>query len=150
MNELDQLIKDSLLKLRDAIAKNIQSTGSNASGKTIQSMVVEGGNGVFSLLGRAFFGSLETGRKRGKATPVSVILDWLMAKGLAKGDGRENLSFAFAISRTHAKVGSSLHRKGGRTDIYTEEIEKFKQKLYKDFASKLELIVINYVGRNNK
>lgn len=147
MGELDKLIWQSLIDLRNAIIKNIQSTGSNASGKTIRSLVVEKEVNNFTLVGRSYFGSIETGRRSGRPTPIGVILEWINAKGIG-GSEKENLSFAYAISKTHAKKGSSLHRKGGRTDIYTNEIESFKQKLYKDFASKLELIIVDYVNRN--
>jgi len=66
--------------LKDKIAANIHSEGKNASGKTIESMqVLETDKGA-KLIGRSFFGVLETGRKPGKRPPYENIYQWTLDK----------------------------------------------------------------------
>lgn len=105
------------------IQQNLASTGSNASGKTSQSLrftvTQEGEVVTLQVTGRPFFMTVETGRK---ATPtykpskafVDRIQEWMKARGLP---GK-----AYAIAQAIHKKGTKLHRTGGRKDIVSSVI----------------------------
>lgn len=123
--EAEFIVKSELEWLKQRIAFNIVAQGANATGKTIESMKVtttpEGG----TLTGRAYFGTLETGRRGGKIPRnfASIIYDWMQAKGVHAEDGND-ISMAWAISKTIQKKGTLLYRQGGRDTIYSKEITK--------------------------
>lgn len=104
------------------IRANMVSTGTNATGKSSQSLrfevVEDGTKTILRILGKEFFAVVETGRK---ATPqydkpskefVASIREWAKAKGLPEGS-------AYGIARSIHKKGTSLFRQGGRQDIYS-------------------------------
>lgn len=120
-------IKQEMERLKERIAQNIVSTGSNASGDTIRSLFVQvqgeqGGTFVrATLYGRPFFGALETGsrpwKNQYKRVPpffAAIIQEWIDAKGLDLN--------AWAVAYKIMREGSSLYRKGGRRNIYSSEI----------------------------
>ena len=96
-----------------------------ASGKTIASMQVNIDGDTGELVGRPFFGTLETGAKPWKnaasmkKVPASfnaIIEQWIKDKGL-------NLN-SWAVSYKIIHEGTKLYRQGGRADIYSNEIPK--------------------------
>lgn len=121
---------DILSQYGDSTVKRIQvnmaSTGTNASGKTSQSVRfhVESTSTkqTLTILGRAYFFAVETGRKD---TPqyekpskefVQSIQDWMNAKGIPGP--------AYAIAKSiHAK-GTRLFRAGGRKDIVSNVVNQ--------------------------
>ena len=105
----------------DIIRTNLQDTGTNATGSTSQSLrsdMPKPNRVVVS--GKDFIYVVETGRKAGKPTPISDLIEWLQT-GKASFEG-SILSAAHAISQTHAKFGSKLFREGGRDDIITPAV----------------------------
>lgn len=132
------IIKQELETLKGSIINNMRSAGEVASGRTIASLHVTDEPERATLWGRFPFGTLETGRKPGKVPYKfgDIILKWMHDKGLHgtpmpyKTDRahkytpqeRGDLSMAYAIAWTIHKTGTSLHRKGGRADIYSNVI----------------------------
>lgn len=143
------MIEDVLTKHGLAIVRNIQdnlkSTGTNASGKTSDSVRFEVSNssGVVTLRvigGRAFFPTVETGSKPAKTDVppremIQSLTEWAQDKGVEASP--------WAIAKTILKKGSKLYREGGRTDIYTNVIEDSKKLIRRDILAdqKKELII---------
>lgn len=117
------VLREELENLKQRIIANHRAAGQVASGKTIKSMqvIVDGDTG--ELIGRKQFWNLETGtppwRNPTNRVPYSfhaVIDQWIKDKGL-------NLN-AWAVAYKIIHEGTKLHRQGGRSDIYSNEIPK--------------------------
>lgn len=142
-NVIREIIGDELLSLRDRIINNHIAAGQKASGRTIESMQIETTPTSGILFARRAVGTLETGRGSG-AVPKGfneIIYQWIMDKGIQVApipytrkaspkwqpkytpEVRGYMSFAGAVANKIAKEGTSLHREGGRKDIYSNEIE---------------------------
>lgn len=141
---VEKIILEELTDLKDRIADNIQSTGRNASGRTVKSMHIETRAQGGTLFGRSYFGTLETGRKPGK-TPerfTEVIKQWVIDKGISYAaieykrkesakwkpkytpQERGLNSFASAVAMSIRNKGTRLYREGGSSDVYSKEIPK--------------------------
>ena len=128
--EQAKILNEELDDLRKRIIKNHISAGQKASGKTIKSIQVDVGDNYGQLTGRKFFGTLETGRKPGKvpANFKDIILKWMQEKEI---NVPKPESFAYLVARKIRIEGTVLYRAGGRSDIYSEEINKTIPKLVK-------------------
>lgn len=119
------VLREELEDLKQRIIANHRNAGQVASGKTIASMQVNVDGDTGELVGRPFFGTLETGSRpwrnasNMKHVPPpfnAVIEQWIKDKGL-------NLN-SWAVSYKIIHEGTKLHRQGGRADIYSNEIPK--------------------------
>lgn len=119
------ILREELEALKVRIIANHRQAGQVASGKTIASMQVNIDGDTGELVGRPFFGTLETGAKpwknaaNMKKVPASfnaIIEQWIKDKGL-------NLN-SWAVSYKIIHEGTKLYRQGGRADIYSNEIPK--------------------------
>lgn len=119
------VLREELEALRDRIIANHRQAGQVASGRTIQSMQVNIDGDSGELVGRPYFGTLETGARPWrnaasmKKVPASfnaVIEQWIKDKGL-------NLN-SWAVAYKIIHEGTRLYRQGGRADIYSNEIPK--------------------------
>lgn len=157
------IIEDELSRLMRRVIDNHVNAGQMASGKTAKSMRVEADEDGGRLVGRAFFGVLETGRKAGKVPHgfIHIIRQWMRDKGIEAEpipyvrpgahkytpQERGNMSMAACIAQTIKKKGTRLYRDGGRHDIYSKEVEQTTKNLLEridKFAkSKIETIPIN-------
>lgn len=141
----------TIQKIRD----NLQSTGTNATGKTAQSLRYEiKDNGdliIMTIYGRPFFATVETGRK---ATPdytkpsvefVASIKQWMIAKG-KEGS-------AYAIAKSIHQKGTKLFRTGGRNDIISSVINQslvddISKSVLESYAGLLQVNIKNIYGSN--
>lgn len=141
-----ELVSSELEALKQRIIENHRSAGQVASGRTIASLKVEVTEDGGILWGRSAFGTLETGRKRGKVPAGfwKIIRQWMDDKGIQveKPD-----SFAYLVARKIAREGTQLFRNGGRSDIYSSEIkgtiERMSDKIGLLFGSEVEHINLN-------
>jgi hypothetical protein len=145
----NELVIGCLERIRERITENILTKGEWASGKTAESMRIEGTENGGRLLGRKYFQSLEDGRPGGKV-PYNfkqIISDWIEAKKLNvspieyKRDGVHKYTpyqrglnqMAGAIAWSIKNHGTRLYQTGGRNDIYSdvisEEVERLKKQL---------------------
>lgn len=152
-----------LEELKADIIQNHMAAGQVASGRTMKSLKVKATEDEGMLVGRRFFSVLETGRKAGK-TPrrfYLIIRQWMKDKGIEAPpmpyktnrphkytpEERGARSMAAAIAETIRKRGTLLHRKGGRDDIYSREVEKamkrIKERLSRFVDSKIAHIKLN-------
>lgn len=149
------ILVQELEELQFRIADNMRSAGQVASGNTIKSMHVESEEYKASLIGRAFFGVLETGSAphRQKANPpidfFSIIKTWMKFKGIHGIDDRETNSIAWAITKTIEKKGTKLYRKGGRADIYSNEIPVTLQRIDDRLFNLVRAEVTSSIKLNN-
>lgn len=140
--EIRDILRDELEKLRERIDANMTTAGQHATGKTRQSMQVnvQGLAGV--LTGRYAFASLETGSRpwsrRPKYVPrffADLIGEWIEAKSL-------NLN-KWAVARTIIDQGSKLYRTGGRSDIYSPELQKTMDAIGDRVTERYAVLVTN-------
>ena len=147
-SETSQELSRELTALRKRITDNMQEADEWATGKTAESMVVEirdESNLTRGLLyGRAFFGALETGSRPWAKPPKRVpkkfantIQEWIKAKNLDLN--------AWAVAYTIMHEGSSLCRRGGRSDIYSNEIPVTLDNL----AERLSIAYVKHIALNS-
>lgn len=125
--DVKSILSSALESAREQIQRNLADTGTNASGKTSQSLVVSVTDTTGELSGRFAFGTVETGRRAGKVPSGfrQIIYQWMQDKGVhADITGRRSqesadMSMAYLIARKIAREGSKLYREGGRKDIYS-------------------------------
>ena len=134
------ILQEELEKLRMNIISNHLKAGQKASGRTAASMHVEASEDSGTLWGRKAFGVLETGRKAGRVPKdfQGIIMQWMRDKGIHAApipyltdrphkytpQQRGELRMSYLIARKIRKEGTRLFRSGGRSDIYTPEVEK--------------------------
>jgi len=120
---LNQESNSFIQKIRD----NLESTGTTATGKTANSMYFklteEGTKIMVEVFGKPFMAVVETGRKptpdkKPSRAMIDNITEWVSARG--KPD-----SMIWAVATKIQKEGTELFKKGGRKDIYSNEIEGF-------------------------
>lgn len=110
----------------EQIRRNLESTGTNATGKTSRSLRyevrVEADSITLKILGKPFINVVETGRK---ATPqydkpseefVASIREWAKAKGVPGA--------AYAIAKSIHQKGTKLFQSGGRTDVISNVVNQ--------------------------
>ena len=164
MTNTQQQLKALLDKMVEEMRQNLASTGTNASGRTSASLRVEVDDVGGRIYGRRYFRGVEQGRAGG-AVPrnfTSIIRQWILDKGLTiqaiqykrqpsakwqpkyTPEERGLRQMASAIAHTIEKSGTSLYRKGGRTDIFTNVIEENKPAILQ--VAK-EIITTNLYGK---
>lgn len=164
-DEIGIIMREELTALRDKIIAQHKAAGQMASGATVKSMRVEVSDYAGVLLGRSAFGVLEEGRRSGK-TPhnfVNIILKWMRSKGIQaspipyKREGkhkytpqqRGEMSLAGAIATKIRKEGTVLHRRGGRSDIYSNAIPDTKKAILKRVLKVFDVEFANIKVNNN-
>lgn len=143
------ILREELEVLRGKIIAQHVAAGQKASGRTMQSMRVEVSEDEGVLFGRQAFGTLETGRKGGRV-PMGfhkIIRQWMKDKGIDAApipyktnrphkytpEERGAMSLAWFISQKIRKEGTSLFRKGGRADIYSNVIPETTERIMNRF-----------------
>ena len=110
------------------------SAGQNATFETSNSLRIEvtqsGNNFKLQLFGRAFFMTVETGRrptpnKKPSRAMIERITSWVEARGI-------DISAVWAIATKIQQRGTRLWLEGGRTDIVQPAIEDFVNNTSKD------------------
>lgn len=138
-----------LNEIVDDIRYNLAATGTNASGRTSDSLQVEMREDGGSVTGRQYFQSVEVGRPGGRVPQNfrAIIRQWMKDKGIRAvpipykrqpserwqpkytPEERGAWEMAGAIAETIRKEGTRLFREGGRTDIYTHVINSRMEEL---------------------
>lgn len=137
--ELLKLLNDQSRSFIAQIQGRLSSTGTSATGKTSKSLryVIEEGTSkiVLEVLGRPYFATVETGRKptpdkKPSRAMIDNIKEWVSARGKPE-------SAVWAIATKIQKEGTELFKKGGRTDIYTDQKETFADQLYQSITNEI-------------
>lgn len=121
--EIRKILLEELEDLRRRITENMAGADLIVTGKTRDSMAASVQGNAGTLVGRQAFATLETGSRpwsrRPKYVPrffADLIGEWIDKRGLDLNK--------WAVARTIIDQGSSLYRKGGRSDIYSPELQK--------------------------
>lgn len=147
-SNVKDIIVAELNRLKLKIAENMTKAGEVASGKTIKSMHVELQADMVSLVGRPAFWVLETGRpglpSRFPKQFEKIILRWMKDKKIHATpipykntsrphkytpQERGDMRMAWLISQKIKREGTLLFRKGGRDDIYSNEIPETMKRI---------------------
>jgi len=145
-----KILSDQGVSIVKRIQANLQSTGTNATGKTSKSLHYEvkeqGSKITLTVLGKKYIGVVETGRK---ATPdytkpslefVASIREWAKAKGIDEGA-------SYAIAKSIHQHGTKLKQQGGRNDIISNVIN---QSLVKEISESILQIYSKILVANIK
>lgn len=145
------ILKEELLSFIERVRENHKAAKQVASGRTGRSMRVVLNDMEGTVFGRQAFGTLETGRKPGRVPGnfVAIIRQWMADKGIKASplhykrkpserwqpkytpQERGDMSLAGAIAHRIATKGTKLYRDGGRSDIYSNEIERTTEAVMK-------------------
>ena len=146
--EIRQILLEELEDLRKRITENMGKADQIVTGRTRDSMqvTVEGNAGV--LTGRRAFATLETGSRPWSRKPKRVpkffadlIGEWIDAKGLDLNK--------WAVAHSIIHKGSKLYRTGGRSDIYSPEIEKAGIAIADRVAERYSVLITNRLIMNH-
>ena len=138
MDFLTEILSDWAENVITQIQSNMESTGTNASGKTSASLEYTVENGELTIYGRKYFQGVEQGRPGGRVPYnfTDIIRQWMDDKKISNQFGEtesEKRSAAYMIGQFIKNHGTQLYREGGRTSIYTdvinEELPKLEEKL---------------------
>ena len=146
--EIRDIIREELEALRVCIIDNMTAAGQHATGKTRDSLQVEIGELSGVLKGRRAFATLERGSRRWSRPPARVprffadlIGEWIDAKGLDLNK--------WAVAHTLIHKGSKLYRTGGRSDIYSPEIEKAGKAIADRVAERYSVLITDRLIMNH-
>lgn len=99
--------------------------GQYTTGKTSNTLrIVHTGNG-FQVVGWKYAGTYDEGRREGGIPPVSAILEWIQAKGIAFDKPNSAEHYAFAIARTIAKRGTIRYH--NNADVWRTPIQEMRE-----------------------
>lgn len=146
-------VADELRKAADNIRQNHLEAGQKSSGKTansIRSEVILEPTAIRGIIwGRAPFTDLEQGRAPGPGPSnfYRIILDWMHFKGIKASpipykrqpsdkwtpkyspQDRGDRTLAYFISKKIEEEGTTLYRNGGRSDIYSKDLDAVSQRI---------------------
>lgn len=137
---IEESITTALSDCVETIKRNSRNAGQVATGRTLKSLEYrlqsEGEDYVAQILGRKYFGSLETGRGIYNGGEANVkqfndnLVAWFRARGLHSDLTDEQLYLEANRLRWYInKYGTPLYQKGGRKDIFTPAVEGFMETL---------------------
>lgn len=150
MNYLEDL-NEILLKwgeqVADKIKRNLDDTGTTASGKTKNSIEVVVVDGDLQIIGRQYFRSVEEGRTAGKIPYKfnEIIRQWMDDKKISENFGTKEYqkrNAAWIIAQKIKNSGTKLYRDGGREDIYTDVINEELPKLFNEISGKVTQTIV--------
>lgn len=136
-----------LFDFLDAIRKEViieqERQNRVASGKSVDGYQVESTNVLGTFSGVSYSGTLETGRKPGKVPQgfSLIILEWMNQKSLHSAESEaKRKSIAYLIARKISREGTTLHRQGGKSGVFTnviteERLRQFSDKLLTSFQN---------------
>lgn len=144
---IQEILEQELETLRLDIIERQRQSGQQTTGKTARSLRVETDETHGTLYGASYIGTLERGRQGGKVPQGfrHIIAQWAKDKGLSFGSESELKRFAYFVSKHIAESGTQLYRRGGRTDILTEPIERFTKRMNEQLAEFCKQEIINKI-----
>lgn len=125
--EIIDLINSKGIDLINDIRANLGSTGTNATGRTSQSLRIEvkkeGTKIKLQLFGRAFFTSVDDGRrptpgKKPSREFIENLKPWAASRGIDE-------SAVWAIATSINQKGTNLWKDGGRETVVPPAVDDF-------------------------
>lgn len=160
-DEERQILGETLEAIVSDIRKNLADTGTNASGRTSDSLEAVLTDDGGYILGRQYFQGVEQGRPAGPVPFdfVHIIRQWMRDKHITAPaikykrkesdrwhpkytpEERGAMAMAGAIAYRIRTQGTRLYLNGGRTDIYTNVLESRLAEL----QEKLSITITKYI-----
>jgi hypothetical protein len=147
-DDIRQILLEELEDLRRRITENMGKADQIVTGKTRDSMQVSVNGLAGVLTGRQAFATLERGSRPWSKPPKRVpkffadlIGEWIDAKGLDLNK--------WAVAHTIIHKGSKLYRDGGRSDVYSPEIQKTIDRIGERILDSYAVLVTNQLTINN-
>ena len=138
--EIRQILREELEDLRRRIIDNMGKADQIVTGKTRDSLQVNVRDTSGVLTGRQAFATLETGSRPWSKPPKRVprffadlIGEWIEAKGLDLNK--------WAVAHTIIHQGSKLYRTGGRSDVYSPEIQKTMDRIGERIINQYDVLI---------
>lgn len=152
--DVKSILYRALHEAKERIQQNLANTGTNASGRTSESLEVVIDETSGTLYGRQAFGTVETGRKAGRVPYgfKDIIYQWMQDKGVhaditgSRSQRSADMSMAYHIAKKIANEGSRLYREGGRVDIYSNVLPVTIEQV-KNETTNVYIININSILR---
>lgn len=137
---IESVFRSALEECIEQIRSNSKAAGQVATGKTLRSLEwrleMVGNDWIAQILGRKYFGALETGRgvyQGGKADIKAfndALVEWFRARGIHSEMNDEQLRLEANRLRWYInRYGTQLYQKGGRKDIFTPAVQGFMETL---------------------
>lgn len=152
-DSIDVILGNALGKCIAAIKDNSTRAGQVATGKTLRSLEYtlqrQGTAYLARILGRPYFGSLETGRgpySGGKSDSRAFTLrlvEWMKARNFQCRDEDEYMRMANYLRWRINRFGTELYRRGGRKDIFTPAVTDLTEFLEKELIVFFEHAIDN-------
>ena len=145
--EIRKILLEELEDLKRRITENMGKADQIVTGKTRDSMTasVQGLAGV--LTGRQAFATLETGSRPWSRPPKRVpkwfadlIGEWIDAKGLDLNQ--------WAVAHSIIHQGSQLYRAGGRSDVYSPELQNTVDRIGERILDQYAVLVTDRLNIN--
>lgn len=138
--ELQDYLKEILRAYNSAVPI---SRASGRTGQGFEAVRVDDWHG--QIKGYAYSGVMEKGRQGGKVPKgfYYIIKEWAEAKGLTFNSSSDLNRFAYFTAQKIARCGTSLYRRGGRTDIFSEPLARTSQQLAKRLSTAFDTEINN-------
>ena len=162
MQDIHNIIDSAISEAIEQIKQASTSAGQKVTGRTLASLegrvtVEANGNFVAEILGRPFFGALETGsgpaRSKGSESArkqfITDLTLWCKARGFTSSglSDEQYERVAKWLAWYLKRYGSSLYRKGGRRDIFTPAVDVLTQRLLEDIPLLFSQQIVNEFTR---
>lgn len=133
MTPIEQILAEELSTLQAEIIQAHKDAGQYTTGATAASLHHEISGLHGQLIGASYIGVLDRGRAPGKVPydMRDIILRWAEAKHIAFSSPSDAQRFAYFVSKRIREEGTQLYRDGGRTDILTDPVDRFQERLSK-------------------
>lgn len=125
MLEIQDILKEEGDATVQRIAGNIFRNKQNASGKTIASLKNTTTPTSLDISGASHIKTLQTGVLPGTFVTAATINTWANNKGYWSGYNYR----ANTIARRIFNFGSLLYRKGGRQDVWSNEVQLLVERI---------------------
>lgn len=148
MNTITDILSEELDQLRADIIIRHEKAGQVASGRTRDALEVKVTDLTSGqLLGPAYSGVLEKGRKEGGVPKdfIDILKRWAAAKGITFSDEKQLTRWANAVKWKIIREGSKLYRSRQTEDIFTTPYESFGDRLYGRIAAYYEQDIKNQI-----
>lgn len=125
------ILKEEMESIKDDILQLYNASGKKTTGEFERGLETEYNDLTGVLKGYTYLG----GRRAGKQPPIKPILDWVIAKGLARIEEKAKASsIAFLIARKIAEKGTDKHR---HLQVYSQIITPERIQAILDRVSQL-------------
>ncbi len=143
--ELEGVLLKAGFNAINKIQSNIRRNNQVASGRALNSIRQEASSDVNStsldIIGVDYIENIETGVSPSQAKIISAdtmtrkLYSWSFDRGLQFQKKSERWRFSANTTRKLQSIGSMLYRNGGRTDVFTSEVQPLINEIEQQVAN---------------